>query len=58
MVSAREELHYLRRLAEAIGENQLDFKPEHIGIHATRSASAMAMFLENTPIFLFMLIGH
>ena len=47
-----------RIAAASIGENRLGFKPEDIETHSVRSATAMAMFLANTPIFVIMLVGH
>ena len=57
-ISTNDALSYLRRIAEAIGEDKLGFHWSKLGTHSIRSAAAMAMFLDNTPIFLIMLIGR
>jgi hypothetical protein len=57
-VSSSDALEHLRRTAEVIGEDKLGFKPHQIGTHSIRSGAAMAMFLDNTPVFLIMLIGR
>ena len=57
-VSAKEALDFLHSIAEAIGESELGFHHSRLGTHSLRSAAAMAMFLDNTPIFLIMLIGR
>ena len=57
-VSASDALEHLRRVAEVMGPDKLGFTPEQIGTHSLRSGAAMAMFLDNTPVFLIMLIGR
>ena len=57
-MSATEALEYLRRIAEVLGEDKLGFKPHQIGTHSLRSGAAMAMFLDNTPVFLIILVGR
>ena len=51
-------LKFLRRMAEVIGEDKLGFSPKHIGDHSVRSGAAMAMLLDNMPIFLTVLVGR
>ena len=48
-------LKEFRAAVTAIGEEKLGFKAEDIGTHSIRTAAAMAMFLDNVPIFLIML---
>ena len=57
-VLAKDTLEHLRRISEALGEENLDFLPHKIGTHYIRSGAVMAMFLDNTPIFLIILIGR
>lgn len=57
-VTGDDMLKFMRRTAEAIGEDKLGFSPEDIRTHSVRSGAAMAMFLDNTPIFLIMLVGR
>lgn len=56
--TAADALAYLRKIAESLGEENLGFHHSKIGTHSIRSAAAMAMFLDNTPVFLIMLIGR
>ena len=44
-------------MAKDNGEDELGFYPEDIGAHSVRSSVAMATFLDNTSIFLAMLVG-
>ena len=57
-VTASDMLDFMRRTAEAIGEDKLGFTSVDIGTHSVRSGAAMAMFLDNTPIFFIMLVGR
>ena len=57
-VSASDALEHLRRVAKVLGEENIGFKPHEIGTHSLCSAAAMAMFLDNTPVFLIMLVGR
>ena len=43
--------------ATSIGEDKLGFKPEDIGTHSNRCAAAMAMFMDDTPVYMIMLMG-
>ena len=47
-----------RDCAGSIGEDKLGFTPDEIGTHSTRSAAAMAMFMDDTPVFMIMLMGR
>ena len=47
-----------RSCAGSIGKDKLGFTPEEIGTHSTRSAAAMAMFMDDTPVFMIMLMGR
>ena len=57
-VTANDMLRFMRRTADAIGQDKLGFSSTEIGTHSVRSGAAMAMFLDNTPIFLIMLVGR
>ena len=43
--------------AASIDEYKLGFKPEDIGTHSNRCAAAMAMFMDDTPVYMIMLMG-
>ena len=47
----------LRAAVEAIGEDKFGFKSSEIGTHSIRSGVAMAMFLDEIPAYVIMLIG-
>ena len=49
-------LKFLHRIAKEIGEDKLVFVPAEIGTHQVRSGEAMAIFLDNAPIFLITLV--
>lgn len=51
-------LKFMRRTADAIGQDKLGFSSDDIGTHSVRSGAAMAMLLDNTPIFLIALVGR
>ena len=50
-------LSSFRSNAASIGEDKLGFKPEDIGTHSNRCAATMAMFMEDTPVYMIMLMG-
>ena len=50
-------LENFRENAGIIGKDKLGFKPKDIGTHSNRSA-AMAMFMDNTPVYMIMLMGR
>ena len=49
---------YLRASATAIGKDALGFKPEDISTHSLRAGGAMAMYLNDIPVYTIMLIGR
>ena len=51
-------LQSFRVNAASIGKDKLGFEPEDIGTHSTRSAAAMAMFMDDTPVYMIMLMGR
>ena len=51
-------LQAFRTNARVMGKDTLGFSPEDIGTHSNRSAAAMAMFLDDTPVFMIMLVGR
>lgn len=48
----------IRSTAASIGEDVLGFKPSELGTHSIRSGAAMAMYLDNVPTYVIMLIGR
>ena len=48
----------LRAAAAVIGEDKLGFKSSEIGTHSIRSGAAMAMYLDEVPVYTIMLIGR
>ena len=48
----------VRKLATALGSDQLGHDPRDIGLHSIRSAAAMAMILSGVPNYMVMLIGR
>ena len=57
-ISSRTILLKLRTAVTIIGEELLGFTASEIGTHSIRSGAAMAMYLDNVPIFTIMLIGR
>ena len=51
-------LQSFRANAASIGKDKLGFEPQDIGTHSTRSAAAMAMFMDDTPVYMIMLMGR
>ena len=51
-------INALRDAVGAIGEVRLGVKKEDVGTHSIRSGAAMAMYLEECPVFMIMLIGR
>ena len=51
-------LENFRKNAGSIGKDKLRFEPEDIGTHSNRSAAAMAMFMDDTPAYMIMLMGR
>ena len=47
-----------RENASSIGKDKLGYEKEDIGTHSNRSAAAMAMFMDDTPVYMIMLIGR
>lgn len=48
----------LRASAAALGKDRLGFSSDEIGTHSLRSGSAMAMYLNEVPVYTIMLIGR
>ena len=48
----------LRAAATIIGEDRLGFKPHEVGTHSIRSGAAMAMYLDEVPVYSIMLMGR
>ena len=57
-ISTNDALSCLHRVAEEIGEDKLGFHRSKVGTHSIRLAAVIAMFLDNVPAFLIMLIDY
>ena len=57
-ISSTEVLQAIRAAATSIGEHTLGFKINEIGTHSIRSGAAMAMYLDEVPVYTIMLIGR
>ena len=57
-VSGTDMLQALRSAALSIGEAKLGFHHSDIGTHSLRSGAAMAMYLDEIPVYTIMLIGR
>ena len=51
-------LSSFRSNAVSIGEDKLGFKPKDIGTHSNRCAAAMEMFMDDTPVYMIMIMGR
>ena len=51
-------LRNFRENAACIGKDKLGFEPTDIGTHSNRCAAAMAMFMDDTPVYMIMLMGR
>ena len=49
-------LSSFRSNVASIGEDKLGFKPKDIGTHSNRCAATMAMFMDDTPVYMIMLM--
>ena len=56
-ITSEEMVIYLRAAVEAIGEEKFGFKSTEVGTHSLRSGAAMAMFLDQIPVYTMMMIG-
>ena len=57
-ISGQDTLTAIRAAAHCIGESKLGFKISDIGTHSLRSGAAMAMYLDDVPVYTIMLIGR
>ena len=57
-ITSEEMIASLRAAVEAIGEEKFGFKSSEIGTHSIRSGAAMAMFLDEIPVYVIMMIGR
>ena len=57
-VTSTHMINALRDAVGAIGEAKLGIKKEDVGTHLIRLGAAMAMYLEECPVFMIMLIGR
>ena len=55
-VTSEEMITALRAAAKAIREDKLGFKISEIGTHSLRSGAAMAMTLDQVPVYVIMMI--
>lgn len=51
-------LRALRRAVDVLGKDRLGYTSDEIGTHSIRSGAAMAMYLDNTPVFTIMILGR
>ena len=56
-MTGNDILKFLHRTPEVSGKDKLGFSPADIGTHSVRSGAVMSMFLDNSPVFLIMLVG-
>ena len=57
-ITSNDALRALKAAAMAIGESILGFKVNDLGTHSLRSGAAMAMYLDEVPVYTIMLIGR
>ena len=57
-ITGNDAVQSLRAAAIAMGEIKLGFKATDIGTHSIRSGAAMAMYLDEVPVYTIMLIGR
>ena len=55
-VTGEDMKNSLRASASVFGESKLGFKIKDIGTHSIRSGAAMAMYLDEVPVYIIMLI--
>ena len=51
-------LRHFRSVTDTLGEGKLGCKSSDIGTYSMRSGESIAMFLDNIPVFLIMLVGR
>ncbi len=56
--SGKELLNKIRLAAATLGEDELGFTPDKVGLHSARSGAAMAMYLAKVPVYTIMLLGR
>ena len=57
-ITSEDMITALRAAAKIIGEDKLGFEISEIGTHSLRSGAAMAMTLDQIPVYVIMMIGH
>ena len=57
-VTSTEAVKALRAAAICFGEKRLGFPASDIGTHSLRSGAAMAMYLDEVPVYTIMLLGR
>ena len=57
IVPALDALKYLCRVVDAVEEDKLGFTLDEIRTYLIRLGAAIAMFLDNMPVFLTILVG-
>ena len=57
-ITSSDSVKALRAAALSIGATTLGFDPTDIGTHSIRSGAAMAMYLDEVPVYTIMLIGR
>jgi hypothetical protein len=56
--SGKDLLSRIRLAAATLGEDELGFSPDQVGLHSARSGAAMAMYLAGVPVVTIMLLGR
>ena len=57
-ITSTDSVKALRAAAMSISSTRLGFEPNDIGTHSIRSGAAMAMYLDEIPVYTIMLIGR
>ena len=58
LITAITALAALRRTVTRMGKDRLGYTADEMGTHSIRSGTAMAMYLDRTPVYTIMLLGR
>lgn len=58
LITNKDTIQAIRAAALVIGQATLGFNPINLGTHSLRSGAAMAMYLDEVPVYTIMLIGR
>jgi hypothetical protein len=56
--SGKDLLSRIRLVADTLGEDELGFTSDQLGLHSARSGATMAMYLASVPVYTIMLLGR